>query len=72
MDSVGAFLGPLVALAVLAVAGQRYDAVFVTSFCVAAFGVVILVLFVRDQRGPVPRRERSRRARPRACCASPA
>ncbi|WP_245878512.1 MFS transporter [Streptosporangium subroseum] len=54
MDSVGAFLGPLVALAVLAVAGQRYDAVFVTSFCVAAFGVVILVLFVRDRRGPVP------------------
>ncbi|MDH2427031.1 MFS transporter [Sphaerisporangium sp. TRM90804] len=52
MDGVGAFAGPLVALAVLAVAGQRYDAVFVTSFCVAAFGVVILVLFVRDHRGP--------------------
>ncbi|MFC7649423.1 MFS transporter [Streptosporangium lutulentum] len=51
---MGAFIGPLVALAVLAVAGQQYDAVFVTSFCVAAFGVLILVLFVRDHRGPVP------------------
>ncbi|HEX6685613.1 MAG TPA: MFS transporter [Candidatus Limnocylindrales bacterium] len=49
MDSIGAFAGPLVALAVLSVAGSRsYDAVFVTSFCVAAFGLVVLLLFVRD------------------------
>lgn len=54
MDSIGAFAGPLVALAVLAVAGQRYDAVFVTSFCVAAFGVVVLLLFVRDRDGRLP------------------
>ncbi|GII59622.1 MFS transporter [Planotetraspora thailandica] len=52
MDSVGAFIGPLVALAVLALAGQGYDAVFVTSSCIAVFGVVILALFVRDHRGP--------------------
>ncbi|MEV4760429.1 MFS transporter [Micromonospora sp. NPDC049559] len=52
MDSVGAFLGPLVALAVLAAAGESYDAVFVTSFCVAALAVVVLVLFVRDRREP--------------------
>lgn len=54
MDSMGAFLGPLVALAVLAAAGQAYDAVFVTSFCIAAMGVVILVLFVRDRRESRP------------------
>jgi MFS family permease len=52
MDAVGAFAGPLVALAVLAVAGQAYDAVFVTSFCVAVLGVLVLMLFVRDYRVP--------------------
>ncbi|XVV06473.1 MFS transporter [Actinosynnema sp. CA-248983] len=54
MDGVGAFLGPLVALAVLAVAGNSFDSVFVTSFCIAAMGVVVLVMFVRDHRSPVP------------------
>ncbi|MFI6128619.1 MFS transporter [Micromonospora sp. NPDC051141] len=48
MDAVGAFLGPLAALAVLFVVGPRYDAVFVASFCVAALAVVVLVLFVRE------------------------
>ncbi|GII27543.1 MFS transporter [Planotetraspora mira] len=62
MDSVGAFLGPLVALAVLALAGQQYDAVFVTSFCVAAFAVVILALFVRDHAGPATGPDPSRKA----------
>lgn len=59
MDTIGAFAGPLAALGVLLLAGgQRYDAVFVTSFCIAAFGVVVLVLFVRDHRGDLlsPRR----------------
>ncbi|GIH07719.1 MFS transporter [Rhizocola hellebori] len=51
MDTIGAFAGPLVALGILMLAGaQRYDAVFVASFCIAAFGVVVLVLFVRDDR----------------------
>ncbi|MET7670106.1 MFS transporter [Micromonospora luteifusca] len=49
MDSVGAFLGPLAAIAVLLVVGNSYDAVFVTSFCVAALAVVVLVLFVRER-----------------------
>lgn len=53
MDGVGAFLGPLVALAVLA-AGDSFDSVFVTSSCIAALGVVVLVLFVRDHRTPMP------------------
>jgi MFS family permease len=54
MDSAGAFAGPLLALAVLAASGQAFDAVFVTSFCVATVGVLLLVLFVRDRRGPRP------------------
>ncbi|RKN14998.1 MFS transporter [Micromonospora musae] len=49
MDAVGAFLGPLVAMAVLLAVGRSYDAVFVTSFCIAALGVVVLVLFVRER-----------------------
>ncbi|GAA3011430.1 MFS transporter [Kitasatospora albolonga] len=54
MDSFGAFLGPLVAMAVLAAAGQSFDAVFVASCCIAVLGVVVLVLFVRDQREELP------------------
>jgi MFS family permease len=54
MDSAGAFAGPLLALAVLAASGQAFDAVFVTSFCVATAGVLLLVLFVRDRRGSRP------------------
>ncbi|MFI7069313.1 MFS transporter [Micromonospora sediminicola] len=53
MDGVGAFLGPLVAFAVLLAVGPNYDAVFVTSFCVAALAVVVLVLFVRERPAPV-------------------
>ncbi|MFE2754574.1 MFS transporter [Actinosynnema sp. NPDC059335] len=56
MDGMGAFAGPLVALAVLALTGESFDSVFMTSFCVAALGVVILVLFVRDHRSPVASR----------------
>jgi MFS family permease len=58
MDGVGAFLGPLAALAVLLAVGPNYDAVFVASFCVAALAVVVLVLFVRERpasAGPADR-----------------
>lgn len=51
MDTLGAFAGPLVALGILAATAQAYDAVLVASFCIAAFGVLVLVLFVRDHRG---------------------
>ncbi|MGX6608369.1 MFS transporter, partial [Micromonosporaceae bacterium Da 78-11] len=54
MDSAGAFAGPLVALAVLAASGQAFDAVFVVSGCIAAIGVLVLVLFVRDRRETRP------------------
>lgn len=49
MDTLGALLGPIVAFAVLATTANAYDAVFTTSFCIAAFGVVLLVLFVRER-----------------------
>ena len=54
MDSVGAFLGPLVAVGVLALSAQSFDAVFVASLCVALLGVLLLVLFVRDDRRALP------------------
>jgi MFS family permease len=56
MDTIGAFAGPLVAVGILAATAQAYDAVFVTSFCIAAFGVLLLVLFVRDHRDKQPRK----------------
>ncbi|WP_432824968.1 MFS transporter [Dactylosporangium sp. CA-092794] len=52
MDSAGAFAGPLVAVAVLTASAQSYDAVFVTSFCIALLGVFVLLTFVPDHRGP--------------------
>ncbi|WP_067462135.1 MFS transporter [Actinomadura macra] len=57
MDAAGAFVGPLVALAVLAAAPGSFDSVIMTSFCVALLGVMVLVLFVRDTPGPKPPRE---------------
>ncbi|MEC3976293.1 MFS transporter [Amycolatopsis sp. H20-H5] len=49
MDTVGAFLGPLAAMAVLWLSLGSYDSVFFTSFCIAAVGVLLLGLLVRDQ-----------------------
>lgn len=46
MDTTGALLGPLVAFAVLRATVDGYDAVFAVSGCVAALGVLVLVLFV--------------------------
>ncbi len=57
MDGIGAFAGPLVAMAVLAASAQSFDAVFVVSFCVAAFGVLVLVLYVRDRPEPLQRKD---------------
>lgn len=55
MDTVGAFLGPLAAFCLLWTLPARYDAVFVVSFCFAAVGFLVLVLFVRDHRDVLPR-----------------
>ena len=55
MDTVGAFLGPLVAMAVLAFSLGSYTSVFFTSFCIATIAVLLLTLFVRDRPGGVER-----------------
>ncbi|MEV0646226.1 MFS transporter [Phytomonospora sp. NPDC050363] len=62
MDTVGAFLGPLVAFGILYTSPNAYDAVFVVSLCVALFAVVLLALFVRDHRQALPARAVTLRA----------
>ncbi|MDH6114671.1 MFS family permease [Kitasatospora sp. MAP12-15] len=64
MDTVGALLGPLIAFAVLAAADgsqggasagtDGYHAVFTVSACVAALGVLVLLLFVPSRRAVGP------------------
>jgi len=51
MDACGAFLGPLVAMAVLAAAASstEYRSVFVVSAGFAILGFAVLVLFVRER-----------------------
>ncbi|UOX85450.1 MFS transporter [Amycolatopsis sp. FBCC-B4732] len=62
MDTVGAFLGPLVAMAVLALSLGSYPSVFVTSFCIAAIAVLLLALFVHDRPATADRAAVSLRA----------
>jgi MFS family permease len=62
LDTVGAFLGPLVAMAVLALSLGSYPSVFFTSFCIAAIAVLLLALFVKDHPGGVDRAAVSARA----------
>jgi MFS family permease len=45
MDTAGAMLGPLMALAILAAVPGSYDSIFVSSFAIALVGVAVLVLF---------------------------
>ncbi|MFI2188537.1 MFS transporter [Streptomyces sioyaensis] len=54
MDTTGALLGPLAAFAVLRLAVDGYDAVFAVSGCIAALGVLILLLFVPGHRRTAP------------------
>ncbi|MER5636124.1 MFS transporter [Kitasatospora sp. NPDC002227] len=51
MDTAGAFCGPLAAFGLLSAVAVAYDAVFVAGFCMATLGVIVLLLFVRDERG---------------------
>ncbi|WP_328929230.1 MFS transporter [Streptomyces sp. NBC_00190] len=46
MDTAGALIGPVLAFLILRGAADGYDAVFTVSACVAALGVLVLVLFV--------------------------
>ncbi|MFE2549961.1 MFS transporter [Streptomyces sp. NPDC059355] len=50
MDTAGALIGPLLAFLILRGAADGYDAVFTVSACVAALGVLVLVLFVPGRR----------------------
>ncbi|MFA3838038.1 MFS transporter [Streptomyces aureus] len=74
MDTTGALLGPLAAFLILRVTTDGYDAVFTVSFCVAALGVLVLLLFVprrheaervtaEDSR-PAPAQETTKVSRP--------
>ncbi|MFD7975046.1 MFS transporter [Streptomyces sp. NPDC059071] len=55
MDTTGALLGPVLAFLILGVAAGGYDAVFAVSGCVAALGVLVLLLFVPGgKRAPAP------------------
>ncbi|MFI1647001.1 MFS transporter [Streptomyces avidinii] len=65
MDTTGALLGPLAAFLILSVAVDGYDAVFGVSACVAALGVVVLMLFVPSGDGDTRPRPRTRPPRPR-------
>ncbi|MEV6684307.1 MFS transporter [Streptomyces sp. NPDC051130] len=50
MDTAGALIGPMLAFLILRGAADGYDAVFTVSACVAALGVLVLVLFVPGRR----------------------
>ena len=52
LDSAGAMLGPLVALAILAALPDAFDVVFVASFSVAVIGLGVLLLFVTNADRP--------------------
>ncbi|WP_174505144.1 MFS transporter [Streptacidiphilus carbonis] len=52
MDTAGAVLGPVAAFLILRAATDGYNAVFGVSACVAALGVVVLVLFVPSRPKP--------------------
>ncbi|GAA2813193.1 MFS transporter [Streptomyces showdoensis] len=55
MDTTGALLGPIAAFLILGVAAGGYDAVFAVSGCVAALGVLVLLLFVPSgKKSPAP------------------
>jgi MFS family permease len=46
LDAAGAMVGPLVAFLVLTNLPNRYDVVFLASFCIAVLGVAVIALFV--------------------------
>ncbi|MFC8491905.1 MFS transporter [Streptomyces sp. NPDC057235] len=63
MDTTGALLGPLAAVALLWATTEAYEAVFAVSFCVGAFGVLLWVLLVPGRgSAPVPARVPGRRS----------
>ena len=53
LDTAGAMLGPLLAVTVLMLAPDAYDAVFVVSLCIAIIGLAVIALFVNNPTEPV-------------------
>jgi MFS family permease len=53
LDAAGALAGPVAAFAILAVAAEAYDSVFMVSFAFAIVGLAVLVLFVPPAIGRV-------------------
>jgi MFS family permease len=65
LDAAGAMLGPLAAVLVLAVLPDRFDVIFLASFCLAVLGVAVITLFVdapRRKVQPLPSAAPSMRA----------
>jgi MFS family permease len=50
LDTTGAVIGPLLAFALLLLTPGKFSTIFVVSFCIALFGLAILVLFVRNRK----------------------
>jgi MFS family permease len=48
MDTAGAMLGPLVAVGILSIAPEAYDAIFVVSLCVALIGLAVIAFLVEN------------------------
>jgi hypothetical protein len=54
LDTTGAFIGPIVAFALLARTPGAFDAIFVASFCAAVVGLGVLLFFVENQASDRP------------------
>ncbi|MEI7451963.1 MAG: MFS transporter [Candidatus Falkowbacteria bacterium] len=50
MDSMGAVIGPLLALLLVAVYHDNYPKIFLIAFIPSLIGVLLLILFVREKR----------------------
>ena len=51
LDTAGAMLGPVAAFLILSAAPGAFDALFVSSFCIALVGLGVIVLFVENPPG---------------------
>jgi MFS family permease len=49
LDTAGAMLGPLIAVVLLALTANSFDAIFVVSFCTALIGLAVVVLLVENK-----------------------
>ena len=57
LDTVGAFIGPGMAIAFMALLADNFRAVFWIAVIPAFLSVAVIVLFVREPRGPAKKKE---------------